>query len=286
MRTGKDAGKNRILLTLVLVLVTVSLWNLQAYSLDLMGPPVAELEQGTFEAGIEYTNSKMDLELTNGFVDDFFEGEWLGTDEWHDVTLKDLTINRAYVRIGYGIVDYAEVFLRLGGLNAKFGDSIWEDSEKFHSGSELAGGAGVKLTFYQEAGFKLGGLFQFNTSSFDGQMKSPYWPASDFVEVDISEAQFAVGASFVCNEYLTVYGGPFLHLTGGNLKDELTELDTDDPNNPGIIKSDFNWDIEQESVLGGYIGAQFNFTHSCSLNFEYQQTADARAFGIGFLFNF
>jgi hypothetical protein len=286
MGTGNDAGKGGILLSLVSVFALVCLFDLQAYSLDIMGPPAAELEQGTFDAGIEFTNSKMDIELVNGFVVDFLYGEWLGTDEWHDVTLKDLKINRTYVRFGYGILDDVEIFLRLGGLNARFGDSIWEDSEKFDSGDELAGGAGVKLTFYEEEGFKLGGLFQFSTLSFDGQLKSPYWPASDFVEADMSEVQIAVGASCKCNEHLTVYGGPFLHLAGGSLTDELTELDTDDPDNPGIIRSKFNWDIEQESVLGGYIGAQLNFARNFSFNIEYQQTTDARALGMGLLFKF
>jgi hypothetical protein len=282
METRKKGGKSPIV---VLVFLTTCLYSLQAYSLDLMGPPAAELEQGVFEAGIEFTNSKMDIELINGFYDDFLDGAWLESGEAVDVTLKDLKINRTYAKLGYGIFDNVEIFLRLGGLNARFGDSIWLDSEKFESGAELAGGAGMKLTFFQVEGLKLGGLFQFSASSLDGQLKSPSWPASDFVEVNMSEVQLAVGASFQCNEFLTIYGGPFLHFASGELTDDIAELSTD-PEYPGLLTSEFNWDIEQESVLGGYIGAQLNFTHNCSFNFEYQLTADAQAFGLGLLLKF
>ena len=281
MRTPHSKTTRKKLLTLLFVLGITGILNSRAFSLDVMGPPASELEFGMFRAGVDYTSSKMDLDLENGFYSYYLDGY---LDDWGDaidITLKDLKINRTYATFGYGMYDNVEVFARLGGFNARFGDSIWENSEKFDSGPELAGGAGVKFTFYQEDNFKLGGLFQFNSASFDGQLKSPYWLASDFVKINMTEVQLALGASCRFNEHLTVYGGPFLHSVGGDIRDDAAE-----PNNPGFLTSTFGWDIKQKSSLGGYLGAQLDFAENCSFNFEYQQTADARAFGMSLLFKF
>jgi hypothetical protein len=283
MRKSDNKKKKVELLSAIIVFAVIVFWNSQAFSLDIMGPPAAGLQYGMFKAGVEYTNSKMDLELYDGTYTDYLDGELYDWGEALDVTLKDLKINRSYATFGYGIYDNVEVFVRLGGLNARFGDSIWEDSEKFDSGPELAGGAGVKLTFYQEGNIKLGGLFQFNTTEFDGQLKASHWAAADFVKVNLTEVQIALGASCRCNENLTIYGGPFLHFVGGQLKDEYSEVD---PDTGGLFNSKFKWHIKQDSALGGYIGAQINFAENYSFNLEYQKTSDASAFGMSLLFKF
>lgn len=283
MKTRSSKRRGAKLLSLMLVLGIACLWNSEAFSMDVMGPPAASLEQGWFNAGIEYTNTKMDIELYNGVYSEYLDGIFDNWGEALDITLKDLKINRTYARVGYGITDNAEVFLRLGGMNAKFGDAIWEDSEKFSSGAEFAAGAGVKLTFYEEDNLKLGGLFQFNGASFDGKLEASHWASSDFVEVDIGEVQLAVGASCECNEHLTIYGGPFLHFVGGQIDDQYSEVDS---GTGGLLTSKYSWDIEEDSVFGGYFGAQMNFNENCSFNLEYQQTSDARAFGIGLIFKF
>ncbi len=283
MRHSENKSRKVTLLSLVILFAAAGFWNSQAFSLDIMGPPAAGLDYGEFKVGVDYTNSKMDVKLYNGIYRDYLDGEFYDWGDALDVTLKDLTINRTYATLGYGIYDNAEVFFRLGGLNARFGDSIWEDSEKFDSGPELAGGAGIKLTFFQEGNIKLGSVFQFNGAEFDGQLKASHWPSADFVKVNMSEVQLAVGASCQCNENLTIYGGPFLHIVGGELKDEYNEVD---PDTGGLFNSKFKWNIEQKSALGGYMGAQINFAENFSFNAEYQQTSDARAFGMSFIFKF
>ena len=264
-------------------LVTVCIFNIPAYSLDPIGPVGSELELNQFDFGIEYSHTKMDLDLYNGLYTDYFNGSWYDSGEALDITLKDLKINRTYARFGYGFMDNAEVFLRLGGLTAKFGDSIWEDSEEFDSGTELAAGAGLKITFFKEDNLKLGGLFQFSTASFDGQLKAPHWESSDFVDIDMTEVQLALGASCKCNDQLTIYGGPFLHFVNGDISDNMTASSSTDP---GIFNSEFTWDIEERSSFGGYIGAQLNLSEQSAFNIEYQQTADAQAFGMSLIFKF
>ena len=283
MRTHHRKTKIKNILSLLIIFMIICFWNSEAFSLDMMGPPAAGLEYGMFETGVDFSNSEMDIELYNGIYTDYIDNVFYDWGEALDVTLKDLKINRTYVQFAYGVYDNAEVFARLGGANAKFGDSIWENSEKFDSGTELAAGAGVKLTFFQEGNLKIGTLFQFNTGSFDGQLTSPYLSSSDFVKLHLTEVQLAVGASCQCNENLTIYGGPFLHFVGGDISDEYYEIDS---GTGGLLKSKFKWDIEQDSALGGYIGAQINFAENCSFNLEYQQTSNSHALGMNINFKF
>ncbi len=283
MRISGKERKSVKYFTLAAVFITAGFWSSEAFSLDVMGPPAAGTENGMFEAGIEYTNSKMDLEFHNGLYSEYIDGVFDNWGEALDITLRDLKINRTYAKFGYGFYNNAEVFLRLGGFNAKFGDSIWEDSEQFDSGPELAAGGGIKLTFFRNGKMKLGGLFQLNTSHFDGRLEASHWAAADSVEINLTEAQLAAGASYACNEHLTIYGGPFLHFINGDISDEFSQVDS---GTGGLLTSKYTWDIKQESALGGYIGAQMSFNENCSFNLEYQQTADASAFGIGLLLKF
>ena len=268
---------------ILFVVLTICICNYQVYALDVMGPPAAELEEGRVDFGIDYSYTDMDVDLHNGSYTDYFNGALYDWGDALDVKLKDININKAYARFGYGLTDSAEIFIRLGGMNTKFEDAIWEDSEDFDSDVELAAGAGVKMTIYEEDNFKLGGLFQFSSATIDGQLESPNWLTSDYVEMNMTEVQVALGASCRCNENLTVYGGPFLHFVSGNIKDNMNQYSSDPA---GQFTSEFEWDVEQRSVLGGYIGAQINVSEQCFLNFEYQQTSDASAFGMGMIFNF
>ena len=285
MRTREEiiTGVKKKLWLFGFIFMIAGFWSSAAFSLDVMGPPAAELEHGQFKAGIEYSSTKMDLELNNGIWVEYLDGIYDFSGEALDIKIKDLKLNRTYMNLGYGVSDDFEAFLRIGGFNARFGDSIWEDSEKFSSGAELAVGGGFKFTLFREGNLKLGGLFQANTSSFDGQLSASHWSASDFVDVDMSEVQIALGASCECNEHLSIYGGPFLHFVSGDLHDEYSQVDS---GTGGLLTSEYVWDIEEESVFGGYFGAQIALDDNCSFNLEYQHTADAGAFGMSLLWKF
>jgi len=285
VRKNKEIKK---VLSFTVVLAFLLLLNSSAYCLDVMGPPVAELEFGQVRAGLDFTSSKMDLEMTNGLYDDYIDGIWIESGEALDVKLKDFKINRTYVNVGYGLGEGLEAFLRIGGANAKFDDSIWLNDEEFTSGAEFSAGGGIKFTFYREGDLKLGGLFQANMSSFDGELSSINWPSSDFVEVSTAEMQFALGASGTVNENISIYGGPYLHFVSGDLEDNISELyvNPSDSTDYGLLTSEFTWDIEEESILGGYLGVQMNFAENCSFNIEYQHTANAGALGMSLIGKF
>jgi len=273
----------RNLLLGIFALVMIGFGDSSAFALDPMGPPTAGLEQGQFRAGVDYSYSKMDIELTDGTFVEYLDGVLFDSGEATTFTLKDFKASKAYVNLGYGLADNCEAFLRVGGTQGRFGDSIWIDSEQFDSGSDLAVGGGIKATFFEEGGLKLGALLQGSWAEYQGQLDSPNWTGPDFVEIDMAEFQMAVGASYTWEGIVSVYGGPFFHFVNGDLDDtvgaSITGLGE-------LLNSEYSWDINEDSVFGGYVGAQLEVAEGCSVNVEYQKTAAADAFGASILWRF
>ena len=252
-----------------------------AFALDPMGPPTADLRQGQFEEGIEYSYGTMDLKLNDGIWIEHLDGVFYDSGNADSLTLKNFKTNKAYFNLGYGIIDGLDVFLRLGATNVTFGDSIWEDAEKFDNHADFTVGCGIKATFYEHDNLKLGGLFQASWAEFDGQLNAAHWAAADFVEMSVTEIQVAVGPTYKLADHISIYGGPFFHFVVGDLDDEFSEA-----SGGGLLTSKYSWDVNESSIFGGYIGAQVDIAENCSFNIEYQQTATADALSVGFVWRF
>ena len=252
-----------------------------AFALDPMGPPTAGLRQGQFEEGIEYSYGTMDLKLNNGIWIEQLDGVFYDSGNADSLTLRNFKTNKAYFNLGYGIIDGLDVFLRLGATNVTFGDSIWEDAEKFDNHADFTVGCGIKATFYEHDNLKLGGLFQASWAEFDGQLNAAHWAAADFVEMSVTEIQVAVGPTYKLADHISIYGGPFFHFVVGDLDDKFSEA-----SGGGLLTSKYSWDVNESSIFGGYIGAQVDIAENCSFNIEYQQTAAADALSVGFVWRF
>ncbi|MBZ9577846.1 hypothetical protein KJA13_02300 [Patescibacteria group bacterium] len=268
------------LLLLVVVLVVVGLGSSPAFALDPMGPPTGNLRQGQSQAGIDYSYSTMDLKLTNGKWTEYKNGRFYDSGEAFSLTLKNFKMNKVYANFGYGIFDNWDLFLRLGGADAKFGDSIWEEGEKFDGPASFTIGFGTKATFYQEGPLKLGGLFQASWADLDGHLKAKDW--ADSVDIELTEMQIAIGPSYELADGVSIYGGPFFHFVNGDLDDNFSETWNGD-----VLSSKYSWDIGEASTFGYYIGFQgVNLTENIFLNIEYQRTASADALGLKLIWRF
>jgi hypothetical protein len=259
-------GKLRLL---SLVLMTLCLWGSDSLALDPMGPPTAGLKGGQFKFAIEYSDGEAELELNKGEWEEYFDGLLWDWGEAESLNIKKLETNKAYANFGYGFTDRIEGFLRIGGADAEFGDSIWEDDERFDRQGEFAFGAGIKATLYENHNLKVGALFQVSRADFDGKLMADHWALPDRVEMDLTEVQIAVGPTIKLADGLSIYGGPFFHIVDGDL-----DLDVDDG---GATTYRYSWNIDEGSVAGGYIGAQLDFSENCSFNIEYQHTSSAEA---------
>ncbi len=252
-----------------------------AFALDPMGPPTAGLRQGQLKEGIEYSYGTMDLKLNEGTWIEHLDGVFYDSGNANSLTLKNFKTNKAYFNLGYGIIDGLDAFLRLGATTVTFGDSIWEDAEKFDNNADFTVGCGIKATFYENDKLKLGGLFQANWAEFDGRLSAAHWAAADLVEMSITEIQVAVGPTYKLAEHISIYGGPFFHFVIGDLDDEFSQV-----SEGGLLTSKYSWDVDESSNFGGYIGAQVDIAENLSFNIEYQQTASADALSAGLIWRF
>ena len=223
----------------------------------------------------------MDLKLGAGRWIEYLDGAFNDAGNAVSFTLKDFQSSRIYANLGYGITDNLDVFVRLGGTDAQFGDSIWQDHEEFDSGAQMAIGGGVRVTFYEEGNLKLGALLQAGWAEYDGQLKAPHWTSGDSVEMDITEIQVAVGATCRLTDQLSIYGGPFFHFVDGDLDDRFSEWIDE-----GLLTSHYSWSVQEDSILGAYIGAQVDLADNCCVNVECQFTSAAEAVAVGLLWKF
>jgi len=155
-----------------------------AFALDPLGPPTAGLRKGQFKESVEYSYGTMDFKLNEGKWIEHLDGVFFDSGKATSLTLKDFKTNKAYFNLGYGITDDLDAFLRLGATTATFGDSIWEDTEKFDNHADFTVGCGIK---------------------------------------GIMEIQVAVGPTYKLADRISIYGGPFLHFIVGDLDDEFSE---------------------------------------------------------------
>jgi hypothetical protein len=281
--TLTDAGNTRNIWFSGLVLAIVALGGSEAFAVDPMGPPTARLKEGQVRAGIDYSYSRMDIDLTDGTWTDRLDGAFAGSGEAVSLTIKDFGVHKGYATVGYGLSDSWETFLRMGAANADFGDSIWDDGENFEGSIDFAVGGGIKATLYEEFYLSIGAVLQANWTKFDGTLEASHWAAPDPVEISLAEIQFALGATYLWNSRVSFYGGPFIHFLMGDFEDTATVLDED---TSGIRTTKYSWEINEGPLYGGYVGARIKIAEQFYFDIEFQHTQAAKALGGSLILRF
>lgn len=264
-----------------MIVALVSLVCPGVFALDPLGPAMSTLRQGEGSVGFDYSYSQMDFELNDGTWVEHLDGVFFDAGEADTFTLKDFRMHKAYATFGYGLVDGVEVFLRLGGADANFGDSIWQDHETFDGDTAVAVGGGIRATFYKEGRLRFGGLIQTSWTKLDGELWADHWASADSVEIELTEIQYALGLTYELADGSFIYGGPFYHYLHGDLEDKFSESV-----DGSLLTSKYSWNVEQRSELGGYIGVQLGPGQNASLNVEYQHTSSADAICAHLMFRF
>lgn len=269
-------------LLLAVVLMAVAVCSSAALALPPMGPPTATLGEGQFSVGVEYGYTDMEPEYS-------FKGTGTATDtvpvppysETDKGTVDVFKSSMFFGTIGYGLTDNWEAFVRLGAADLELED--WE------GGYGFAWGAGTKLTFAQEGDVTWGALFQwtwFNPGDDDITYADVILGVpvsiSGESEVDWWEIQVAVGPTWQVADTVCIYGGPFLHFVDGKYDEKASgAMEVGTP----PVTYNLSWkasaDVEQDSMFGGYVGAQWDVVENASLYAECQFTGDAWGLGIG-----
>ena len=271
---------------LVVALVVISMFSSVALALPPMGPPRATAGQGQWTIGAEYGRGEMDLE-TSGDVRTVTAGTPANSRTKYDI--EGLESNMFFANLSYGIHDTWDVFVRLGAADAA--DDIAEDPPSgtgtTYTGMDgslgFAWGVGARATFWEDGDVTWGGLFQATWLDPDGSdvdLKGD--PAfSGDADLDFWEIQIAAGPTVEYDNF-RVYGGPFLHFVGGDL-DISGQTVSAGPITTTIAASQ---DVEEQSIFGGYVGAQWLMAENTTCNVEFQATGDAWAIGVGAIWEF
>jgi len=258
------------------------------FALPPMGPPRALVGQDQWAVGVGFSHSRMDLEGSGTAREDPDGGGWLPP-SYAEHRIEDLTSNMVLARVSYGAFDSVDVFACLGLSDAQ--DDMTEelatgaDGNRYREldcGHGFAYGFGARATFWQEDDIAWGGLVQAlwqNPSDGDIDLVpkdgDPARMSGD-AELDLLEIQVAVGPTVQANGF-SVYGGPFLHFVSGDLDVSVAGTDSF----LAVNRVELSQDVDQESELGFFVGAQGDANQDITWYAEFQITGDAWGIGVG-----
>jgi hypothetical protein len=175
-----------------------------------------------------------------------------------DETLDKVTSNMVFANLGYGIMDEWEIFGRLGMADIQ-ADDILDSGVDFSGDFKFAWGVGTKYTFLKQESLDWGFLFQVTSVDSDDTV------GGTDIDIDYYDWEFAVGPTWKLNDTWSIYGGPFVHFIDGDVD----------------IEGYDSGDLEEDSMWGGYVGAEAELCQNTSLFGEFQFTGGGWAFGTG-----
>ena len=279
---------------LVVALVVIGMFSSVALALPPMGPPKATAGQEQWTIGAEYGRGEMDLETWGDLrtAVDFPIGPPNVEDDYTKYDIEGLESNMVFANVSYGIHDNWDVFVRLGAADGEGDIDDIDENPASGTGTTYTGmdgslgfawGIGTRATFWQDGDVTWGGLFQATWLDPDGSdvdLKGD--PAfSGDADLDFWEVQIAAGPTVEFDNF-RVFGGPFLHFVGGDL--DISGQTVDEV--PITITMTASQDIEEQSIFGGYVGAQWLMAENTTCSVEFQATGDAWAVGVGAIWKF
>ena len=276
--------------TAVIAIIGVVFFQSHALALAPIGPPRALLGENQWGIGFDLAYQNMDLS-SSGI---YFEQQFGGLQSQNaPMKIKDLESFPVLGRVDYGLTDNWDIFVCFGGVNAKdkilvenspsAGAQFFNSGESFtlNSSHELAWGFGTRATLvendYVSWGASLRVVMQDPKKSTD-QWVDPA-DASRVInaefDLDFWEISLGRGPTFNLGDYM-IYGGPMLHILRGHLDLSGTWKDG---GLTGSIRS--SQDLEEETMVGGYIGGQWNACENIIWYLDGQFTSNAWGIGLG-----
>lgn len=251
---------------LIIVTIGIMLMSTQVLAFDLMGPTTSRLkDSGKTSVGVEYFWSSMEI-----------DADGISALDLTSDTIDDFETDKVTANLALGMGRGSEIFFRFGIANADPGNNNDWGSIPDHIGSSdevFVLGGGAKWTLYDGENFGWGLLTQVNWAEYDFDEKSYSVGGHDVTlstEFEIVEVQIATGPTFQVGNNVTIFGGPFLYFLNGD-----ADFDGTVDGSPAIISAD----LDQESILGGYIGAGLKLGQKANLSFEVQATSGSYGMG-------
>lgn len=251
---------------LIIVTIGTMLMCTQVLAFDLMGPTTSRLkDSGDSSVAVEYFWSSMEIDADGipelGLLSD---------------TIKDVEIDKLSANFALGMGRGSEIFLRLGVADADPDEGDNQENVAGYIGSSDENffiGGGAKWTLYDDGNFGWGLLTQMSWADYDFGQRSYSingYNVNFSTDVEIYEFQIATGPTYTITDNITIYGGPFLYFLSGD-----ADLEGTIDGSPGTVSTD----LEEESLLGGYIGAGLELGPKAVISFEAQTTSGSYGMG-------
>ena len=242
----------------ILLGLLVAIMSVNAYGVGFIGTPTAELDQGQWNIGFNYTYISMDL-------DDTTMKEAGSSDK---IEINDNNVQRYYGTIGYGLTDMWEAYIQVGlaDVKARFRDAEdpTDDWDGFNFDNDFAWGWGTKYTFHDQGDVCWGASLQMNFLDTSWDDSGSNW--EDQIDYESYDLIIAVGPTVDMGGW-NLYGGPFYYMLDGDL--DASGIDMGTP-----YKA--SGDLEEDGSFGGFVGAQ------CMLMEKYCMTTELSFSGGGF----
>lgn len=227
-----------------------------------IGPAASTLEKGQLELGFDYAHTKFD-DLPMDVTFRAWRGS-LGSYEF----LLDGKMDGYWAKVGYGLADPLDIFLRLGVADLEV------------TGAEFAWGLGSRLTIAESERLDWGVLAQVNWfgATQEGTIQTlslgPAWSGFD---LDYTALQIAAGPVYK-GDGLSIYGGPFLYWL--RIDGDAILILLNGARIGGPI------DYESDVRFGGYVGLSAELADHLSIGAEAQLAADSQTFAFDLTWRF
>ena len=264
--------------TLSLAIVMVVALGSSVLAVGFLGTPTAEIGQGNWSIGYDYSYSSQDTEKTRASFS--IDG---GTPDLFEFKLKDLNVQRHYATIGYGLTPDWDVYVKLGIADVKGqGKDFGTPGDPNDPGSDwgmnfdnkFAWGWGTRYTFARHDNIAWGAALQMNW--LDTELTKRDGDSRDKFTFDSYDLLISAGPTVDMGGW-KVYGGPFYYYLNGEYKGTYERPGTT-ANEKADIRADRNW--------GGFIGSTVDLGHNLNWTIEYSTTGKGWGLGTGIAWSF
>ncbi|MDH4318602.1 MAG: porin family protein [Desulfobulbaceae bacterium] len=244
------------------------LFSASTASAGTVGNPGATTPGGTFAIGLDGQINKRDITGEEKVVPITRKLEYNGELLYADtikvpggVTAGEIEYNRYLAVVRYGITDSIEINVNIGMGELKLANVDYDDG--------IAYGAGVSVTVFQNGNFSLGlnGHMISQNNERTISEKIPFGSSENNLDATMLEYNVALGGSYRVNDVFVPYVGAMYSATDLDFDDEYSLV----ASAYGFRETHYGkgeYSTEQADEVGGFIGADINFTPNMQLNLE------------------
>jgi hypothetical protein len=256
-------------LVLLSVVALVAMVSTSAFA-ERWGKPGANLAKGQTSVGLEYSYIEHTVDFkAPSFV---FVGPLTAPINGEHQEQE----NQLLVRLGYGLTDQLEAFIKMGGISTNVQDmflNAFTQMENDLEGSlEFAVIGGLSATLLQSGDFRLGLQGQIGFHQIDDTDESDV-PWIQSLHSDVLTVEGALLASYTLGKF-TPYGGLCMWLRESNARYQRYTI--------GLAPAQLlDITTDQEEWLGGVVGVNYAVTDNVRLGVEMTGVGEGLGVSVG-----